>query len=638
MRPLFSILLLSVWLLLSGTVSAGEYDSERRLYKDAVSAFKAKDKPRFKRVMKKLTHYPLYPYLQQSELLQRLDRVSDSELRRFIKRYSDLPLASRLLGKYLLKLGKRGEWSRYLKHYDGRDGAKYRCYALRAESRSKGVDKLLPQIEKIWLSGKSQPKACDPLFAVLDKSPRMTGALIWKRIGLAVEQGNITLANYLAKRLSKSDRARFTLWKQVRRDPAKYLPSKKLKRDDALNRRIVIYGSKRLARKDATKAWKQWSKIEHGYRFSDKDRAEVARYIVVRGGLQKRPETRDWITALKPQWINDEVLRWQAKLAIYQNDWPLLKRSIKALPKDQQQEKQWRYWQARAAEASGDRRSANKTYVDLAGTVSYYGFLSADKTKRPYHLTSIPLLDEDTGIEKIAALDAVKRTRELLHFNRNTEARREWHQLLSGFDNQQTRLAAVLASRWSWHDGAILTTARTGQLSDLELRFPTPFKQLVVKNAKRQKIDPEWVFGVLRRESAFMADAQSGVGALGLMQLMPKTARELSRSLGIKRLRSNDILQPSRNIQLGSSYLRRMLDRFNNNQALATAAYNAGPHRVDSWLPDSGTTPADEWVELIPYSETRDYVKAVMAYTTIFDDKLNRRTSSLKSRMKDVKR
>jgi len=618
--------------------AAVDYGNERKLYSKAMSALKAKDRKQFNKLLTRLEHYPLYPYLQYSDLLRRLSKLSDREVSDFLTRNKGTVLEQRMRGKWLRHLGEARAWKRYAHFYEGSSNTTLRCYALRSDYHQQRREGLLQKVETIWLNGKSQPKACDPLFALLEQSPRMTGELVWKRIELAMEHGSLTLANYLSKRLSKSDRKRYALWKQVRRDPARGLREQGLKRDDSLNRKIVTYGMQRLARRDAKQAWSEWQRLAPRYAFSDKQRAEVARYTIGRGVLQRLPESLQWIDQLQPEWVNDEVHRWQAKMAIHLGDWSLLERAIRALPKDQRQEKVWRYWLARALLEQGEQARGEKLLAELATTTSYYGFLAADRLKLSYALQSVPLVEDSSGIEKTAARPGMQRVRELLHFGRTTEARREWDWQLRRIDNRETRLVALLAKQWGWHDGAILTAARAGHLGDLELRFPMPYRELVVKSAKRQKIDTEWVYGILRRESAFMHDARSGAGAVGLMQLMPRTARELSKSLGIKRLRTSELYQPSRNIQLGSSYLRRMLDRFKGNQALATAAYNAGPYRVESWLPEKGRTPADRWVELIPYTETRNYVKAVMAYTTIFDDKLNRLTTPLKKRMLAIKR
>jgi soluble lytic murein transglycosylase len=197
------------------------------------------------------------------------------------------------------------------------------------------------------------------------------------------------------------------------------------------------------------------------------------------------------------------------------------------------------------------------------------------------------------------------------------------------------QLAAVLAYRWQWYDRAIVTLAQSGHKDDLDLRFPFAYQEQVLSSAKRHQIDPAWVYGVVRQESAFMPDARSRAGAMGLMQLLPRTARITARLLRIPMRSKYELLEAEKNLHLGSGYLKRMLDENNGNQILATASYNAGPQRVKQWLPDTDM-PADLWVEMIPFSETRDYVRNVMAYTAIFDQRLDGNLIPLSKRMPAV--
>jgi soluble lytic murein transglycosylase len=203
-------------------------------------------------------------------------------------------------------------------------------------------------------------------------------------------------------------------------------------------------------------------------------------------------------------------------------------------------------------------------------------------------------------------------------------------------DQDQIKQAATLASKWQWHDSAIRTVAKTPHRNDFSLRFPMPYKQQVQQHAQAQELDPSIIYGVMRRESLFDPLARSSVGALGLMQLMPSTARRVAKSLGMKRPRKSDILRVENNIRFGTHYLKTVMKRFDNNVALAAAAYNAGPGNVKRWLPKNSIMSADLWVETVPFKETRNYVQAVLAYSTVFDKSLGRSTL-MSSRMGDIK-
>ncbi|MFZ1574769.1 MAG: transglycosylase SLT domain-containing protein, partial [Chromatiaceae bacterium] len=215
---------------------------------------------------------------------------------------------------------------------------------------------------------------------------------------------------------------------------------------------------------------------------------------------------------------------------------------------------------------------------------------------------------------------ALERIRELQRLGRDADMRREWRTLTRDLEAPDLRAAATLAAGLGWHDQAIFTLARTDYWDDLELRFPLAYRDLVAEQAWQTGLPEDWIYGVIRQESVFNPTVASQAGALGLMQLMPGTAQELAVAAGEPAPGRGAILEPERNINLGSTYLARMRDRF-GHPALATAAYNAGPHRVARWLPEA-CTEADLWIVAIPFAETRGYVERVMAYRIIYRARL----------------
>jgi len=274
---------------------------------------------------------------------------------------------------------------------------------------------------------------------------------------------------------------------------------------------------------------------------------------------------------------------------------------------------------------------------DLSNKSSYYGFLAADRLKREYRIEQENAASSEVNEEEFLADNPhMLRARELYYLNRLVDAKREWFQALRYLDQDQIKQAATLASRWQWHDSAIRTVAKTPHRSDYILRFPMPYKQQVLEHAQARELDPSLIYGVMRRESLFDPLARSRVGALGLMQLMPSTARHVAQSLGMKSPRKSDILRVENNIRFGTHYLRTVMNRFDNNVALAAAAYNAGPSNVKRWLPRDSVMSADLWVETVPYKETRNYVQAVLAYSTVFDKSLGQ-SVLMSSRMDDIK-
>lgn len=305
------------------------------------------------------------------------------------------------------------------------------------------------------------------------------------------------------------------------------------------------------------------------------------------------------------------------------------------MPQRLGRKREWRYWQARALEQLGRQQEAEFIYASLAQIPTYYGFLATDRLGLPYRIESQRLDLTEEYQQSLLNRSAILRAREYLYVGLVLEARREWNKALKGLGREQLKAAAVLADRWGWHERAVFTVARAAHSSDFKLRFPMPFEGQVRKMSSQHQLDPALIYSVIRKESAYMADATSRAGAVGLMQLMPATARTVAQRLG-RPLTLSDLSDVDTNIELGSYYLRSVMDKFNDQQSLAAAAYNAGPHRVDRWLPDGQSLPADVWVDTIPYRETRGYVRAVLAYTIIFEWRIAGMAKPLKLRMAEV--
>ena len=618
-------------------LEANLIELKRNLFRDAVTALENGQLETFESLKTQNTDYLLYPYLEYYDLRNRLSSATDEELMAFINTYDTTPLSYRLRTQWLYRLAEDQRWDQYLKVYKRQGGAKLQCAHLHAklatDNSKKTAKQVLRATKKLWLSGKEQPKECDYIFKKFEKSKLLTGKVIWDRIELAMNKGNTTLAKELSKRLSSKDRKKVELWVLVHKNPAKYLTSKKLRRNDMVNRMIIVHGVKRMARRDAEKAKKLWAKLQRKRGFGSTELGEMQRYIALRSSYQRHPESYRWLNEINEKWVDDDVKYWRAMTALRMQDWKALKSNIEKLPANEKQEPKWQYWLARSMEMLGDKKGANKLLADIATQTNYYGFLSSDRIGATYSFNMESLDRDDEVIQEIAMIPGIRRAKELFLVGQQDEARREWVAVTRKFKSDRLKQATILSHGWGWHYNAIMTVAQTPHRSDYDIRFPTPFRQLVFTNANTHGIDPSLIYGVARRESAFRPNARSSVGALGLMQLMPGTARLESKRLGRDRPTYNDILDAENNIFLGSSYLNRMLDRFGGNQALATAAYNAGPRRVDSWIPKDEPVSSDIWVDTLPFKETREYVRAVLAYSIIFDWKLDQKITTISSRM-----
>ncbi len=625
---------------LSHSVWARSIDEQtldkRKLFKQAETALASKQIKTFKQLTRQLKDYPITPYLEFDELSKRLSRANSTEVRTFLTRYKDYPFVYRLRGRWLHHLAKQKKWQEFLAFYDQRNNTAIKCLSFQARI-AQGDKAILKDIEKVWLRGSSQPKECDKPFKYLITQQKDATKLVWQRIEKAFNSGKSSLARYLAKSLNKQDQAIVYQWYLAHKRPEQQLKEalKKLE-DTSIHRKIMIHALKRLARRDVVKAHELWKVYRVKFTFNQTQKDSIQQRIALSAAYQHNARAKQWLKALPKHLKTDKTDIWLARINIRDEDWRGLMAAINQMPVHLQQDNEWQYWMARSFAAMGYEAKARSQYKTLAKKGSYYGFLAADKVGLPYRIKNEQVIADINEQQLLKQNIHLLRARELFYVGRTLDARREWFKGVKKLEIKQIKQAAKLASRWQWHDSAIKTVAKTRHRTDYDLRFPMPYKSLVFKNAQLKDLDPSVIYGVMRRESLFDPQAGSGVGALGLMQLMPNTAKQVAKSLGLKRPRRSDILNVENNINLGTQYFKKVLSKFDNNTALAAAAYNAGPHRVKKWLPEEQPMDADLWVETIPFNETRKYVKAVLAYSSIFDKALGQE-KKMSSRMQTIK-
>ena len=610
--------------------------AERKLFLEARKALHANQKTRFEQLAAQLQDYPLYSYLQFEELRNRLSRASEEEITRFLKTWADQPVSKRLRQSWLYNLAHHRRWELFLEHYEKSSSVSLQCYALRARLNTGDKQGIVEEIIPLWLVGKSQEKSCDPLFKYLYDGDHITDELLWQRIRLAMKNNQLSLAAYLARKLPAADEAWVKLWQKAHRNPSTTLKNSRLNMNKAIVREIILHALMRIARYDPAQAHNKWESIKSGYSFTADDRGTVERYIALSAAQQHLPEAHDWLLALPVEVQDQRIREWQIRAALANQDWPAVLGHISALPADELENDEWRYWHAVALERNGQHLLSINHYAWLARERSYYGFLAADYLHWPYEMGNRPLDYDADALEELRRVPGVVRAHELYRANMLSDARREWHYATRDMNDDELKRAAVLASQWGWNDRAILTVARTGDYSDLKLRFPLDHVTRVNHYAKDSRLDPGHVFAVIRQESAFNPGARSPAGAMGLMQLMPATGKITARKFNIPYSGTRSLFNADKNIHLGTTYLRQVMDRYGNNPVLATASYNAGPHRVQRWLPEDNTQDATIWVANIPYTETRHYVQRVLAYATIYDWRMERPITRLVERMPTV--
>jgi len=592
--------------------------------------------PRYRTLARQLADYPLAPYLRYWELRPRIARLTAGQVTKALVELDGTPLADRLRRAWLRRLADSGRWQDYLDAYRPGFGTKAECRFHDAQRR---LGQLAPAWEgagRLWLVGRSQPRACDPLFAAWRTAGKLTPQLAWARVRLAMGRRELSLARYLTRFLSDADRVLVEVWIAVHRDPARRLTDRRLAVDGAAERLILVHGMRRLARRDSEAAERLWPRLRQAHDFSSAQVIEVERRIALEYAYDTELHALELFAALDPEWRDDEVYAWAVRTALRHGRWEDALKWLRGMPDEQRSEVTWAYWLARMLEETGAMAEARPLYTGLAEGRGFYEFLAADRLGAPYRFSDVPAAAEPALADVLAGNAAFVRARELFFAGLTVDARREWREALKGASDELQIVAARLASHWGWHDRGIFALGAAGYYDDLEIRFPLAFREQLVSQARREHLDPAWVFAVTRQESAFTADARSPAGALGLMQIMPATGRQIARDLGSKLSSKSRLLDPALNLRYGTFYLRTLLDDLDNHPVLVNAAYNAGPHRVRAWLPEQGEMAADIWIETVPFRETRDYLKRVQAYTTIYQKRLQVEVTPLSQRLRPV--
>lgn len=606
------------------TFAATSLDQQRQYYDEAKRALAKGDSGPYRRYASALRDYPLEPYLAYDELTARLKTASNAEVERFLAEHGDLPQANWMKLRWLRLLAARGDWQPFLAHYDPKMNfteldCLYGQYQLGSGQTQAGY----ATAERLWLVGKSQHEACDALFDRWEAAGQLTDRLRWQRAKLAVEAGNYALAKYLIKSVPALKREG-ELMLDVAQKPQLLTQPDRFTSTGPAMADVVSVGLRRLARQDPEKALGLLDVYARRHAFSNDEKVAIARQIGLTLAKRFDPRGLKVMAEYDPQLRDDTVSEWRARLLLRLGRWSEAHELTQRFPETLANTNRWRYWKARSLElAQPNSAQAAALYKPVAGERDFYGFLSADRIQAPYRLNHQPLALAPEVIQKVRNTPGIRRAMEFHARGQIVDGRREWYHVTRHFNRDEMVAQARLAYDMQWYFPAIRTISQAQYWDDLDIRFPMAYRSSLVNAARAREIHPSWVFAITRQESAFMTDARSGVGASGLMQLMPATAKETARRFDIPLSSPQQVLNPDTNIQLGAAYLSQIYGQFKGNRVLASAAYNAGPGRVRQWLKGAQHLPFDVWVENIPFDETRQYVQNVLTYAVIYGQKLN---------------
>ncbi|WP_428443592.1 murein transglycosylase [Photobacterium sagamiensis] len=608
---------------------AAPLEQQREWYEQAGVALENNKIDKYRQLRDKLDDYPLYPYLDYREFTRHLKDKTPEQVEAFINEHKTLPFSTTIKERYLARLANTNRWQNFIDVQPMPPGGELlKCHYYYAQSKLGNTAVAWQGAQSLWLTGKSLSDACDPLLAKWQKAGQRTDTLILDRMLLVYAEGNSSRLKYLNKQLTEAGKENGNDVLALFDKPEQVSRFAKRSRVTPFNQDLTVIAYKRLARKDIKEAVKQYQAVMDGQHFSKAKRQVLADYSAARLFSTEKEDLLRWRDSKIRTSSQTHLLERRIRLAIREADWQGAEEWIKRLPKEAKQTTRWTFWQAHLLAQKGQQQAADKIYTSLLGQRDFYSVAAATVLKKPIHypVKKVPATLKHSQTYAVT----LNRIKELIALEKIFAANREWTYLLNGLDNEQVQILASYAAANKWHHLAVQATI-SGQLWDhIELRFPIAHKWWFDFFSKRRGLPATTMMALARQESAWNAEAQSPVGARGLMQLMPATAKDTAKKLGRNYQGKRSLFDPGVNIRLGSGYLKMMLDRYDNNRVYAFAAYNAGPTRVNRWRKGSDSTlDVFAFIEAIPFNETRGYVQNVLMFEVYYGGLIGKETNLL---------
>lgn len=677
-------------------VSTAAYATDDADFLAAHDAFRAGDASKLARFAQKLKKSPLQIYVSYYQLHLDLDKADVKTIKQFLARPEDTPMVNRLRGDWLKLLGKKQQWDLFDAEYPRvlNEDVEITCYALKSKLRTH-ADVAMRDARGIWFTSKSQPDSCDAPFEAAITMGVISEKDINERMHLALEAGNVSLAKQLSARLSGEYTVSSLALDSAAKDADRYLEKLELDIQksvtanphihieaasavqptfdiqtaqncgDALSitdcaavtarasdelanttittplnpkmatqgqRVVALFALQRLAKQSPDLASIHWAKLAAYFPVSEQQ--YFYSWLAYEAARKLDDRALQWYKLAQDAPLSEQQSAWRVRMALRTQDWPEVLSSINAMSEPQQHESAWRYWKARALQNLGSPLDARNLFAPLSVEYNFYGQLASDE------LADMPVMSSAVStykpskeaVAEMMSLPSVQRTLALYRMSMSSDALEEWRWMLRNFNDRELLTAAEVARSNEMYDRAIGAADKTVNLHDFSMRYLAPYRDVLQGHIRENSLDEAWVFGLMRQESRFVTNAKSNVGAVGLMQIMPATARWVAKKLGLKSYRNQLIHQLDTNLKLGTYYMKTVLAQSDDSPVLASAAYNAGPGRARQWR---GSQPLEGaiYAETIPFDETRDYVKKVMSNTMYYAHQFGAAPRSLKQRM-----
>lgn len=599
----------------------------------ARDAARAADKAKLERLAPRLVGHMLESYVEYWRLKLNIDDADPTAVQTFLAANHDTVLADHLRVDWLKSLGMRHEWTLFGAEYPlvKEEDTELTCYGL--QYRRQFTEDALAEARPLWFSGTATPPSCAPLFDDLFARGELRVEDVWQRFRMATETNNLDVAIWLNAALDEKQRIPVKLMERATHDPERLLAKGGLKLASRAERELLLFALAREARNAPLSAYEDLAKWRH--RMPASDALYAKKQIAFYGARKLLPEALVWYRELGDASLSDLQLAWKARAALRAQAWSDVEAAIGAMSLASQQDPAWRYWKARALCARGETAQAHALLTVLAQEQHFYGLLAAEESGLTVRPKFEAVKFDPAMVASFAHKPSVQRALKLFELDMRAEGIREWVWSVRNLDDTQLLAAAEFARSKGLYDRAINTADKTVLLHDYTLRYLAPYRAAFDAVARAQGVDESFVLGLVRQESRFNAEAMSSAGAVGLMQLMPPTARWSAKQLGRANYRLAQMGRVDVNIELGTFYLRHVLDRFDGLAALAAAAYNAGPGRAQAWRAEHALEGAI-YVESIPFGETRDYVKKVLTNAVFYAVLLGEPGATLKVRLGTV--
>lgn len=528
------------------------------------------------------------------------------------------PLSQKLRNRWLHKLAKNQDWADYAKYYQYTHDQSLICFYQIAQYNLGKKQQVATTAIPLWLTGKSTPQACNTLFDMLITDGTLDQSLVTKRIALALEKRNLSLARNLIKHYLRPSTNALRTLNKIARNP---YAIRQLSPNDELASAFYLYGLRRLISSNMKQAINYWSSPKTKTMLNEAEQQTFLSQVAIYKAMRNNEDAAEWFMKIKPQYYTKVVLNWQIRYALKQHNWAKVTKLINNL--EDKDSSCWQYWLARALEEQGQKQQANEIYQKLASDRHYYGFLASRRLHAVPQFENEKPSNPNTLKAYQSFIDEVK---DLYQNKQTLQASRMIHDFISELPKEEaSALVHWIDKELQWYGKSVYLSSNETLNDQLILRFPLAYRDTINQYSKQYHVAPEFIYAIIRQESGFREDVTSSAGARGLMQVMPKTATAVSKKDKIPYHDHRELFSSQKNINIGVAYLKQLGKRFDAHPILIAASYNAGPKQVVYWLKTHPPKEIDLWIETLPWRETRNYLKNVFAFYVVYQYRLNQK-------------